>query len=147
MRGWPVRGIGPGGRPLIPYESGKTIFNDRTGDIQFEINAQYRYDIAKIIPNTLTLKGAIFTDIGNIWNMNNTKLDGTADSSQFKLKDFYRQLGVTAGTGFRLDFNYFVVRLDKTVYSVNQNERCALVFCPMCRFLYKEHPKQLHRMH
>lgn len=112
MRGWPVRGIGPGGRPLIPYESGKTIFNDRTGDIQFEINTEYRYDIAKIIPNTLTLRGAIFTDIGNIWNLNNTKLDGTADSSQISLKDFYSQLGVTAGTGFRLDFNYFVVRLD-----------------------------------
>ena len=76
------------------------------------MNAEYRYDIAKIIPNTLTLKGAIFTDIGNIWNLNNTKLDGTADSSQIRLKDFYRQLGVTAGTGFRLDFNYFVVRLD-----------------------------------
>ena len=112
MRGWPVRGIGPGGRPLIPYESGKTIFNDRTGDIQFEINAEYRYDIAKIIPNTLTLRGAIFTDIGNIWNLNNTKLDGTADSSQISLKNFYSQLGVTAGTGFRLDFNYFVVRFD-----------------------------------
>ncbi len=112
MRGWPVRGIGPGGRPLVPYESGKTIFNDRTGDMQFEVNAEYRYDIAKIIPNTLTLRGAIFTDIGNIWNINNTKLDGTADSSQFNIKTFYSQLGVTAGTGFRLDFNYFVVRLD-----------------------------------
>lgn len=112
MRGWPVRGIGPGGRPLIPYESGKTIFNDRTGDIQFEVNAEYRYDIAKIIPNTLTLRGAIFADIGNVWNLNNTKLDGSADSSQISLKNFYSQLGVTAGTGFRLDFNYFVVRFD-----------------------------------
>lgn len=112
MRGWPVRGIGPGGRPLVPFESGKTIFNDRTGDMQFEVNAEYRYDIAKLIPNTLTLRGAIFTDIGNIWNINNTKLDGTADSSQFNPKTFYSQLGVTAGTGFRLDFNYFVVRLD-----------------------------------
>ena len=112
LRAWPVRGIGPGGRPLVPFSSNKTIFNDRTGDMQLELNAEYRYDIARIIPNTLTLRGAIFTDIGNIWNLRNTKLDGSSDSSQIMLKNLYSQLGVSAGTGFRLDFNYFVVRLD-----------------------------------
>lgn len=112
MRGWSVRGIGPGGKSLIPYNSNGNVFNDRTGDIQFELNGEYRYDILKIIPNTLTLRGAVFLDIGNIWNMNNTKFDGSADSSQFTLKNFYSQLGVSAGTGLRLDFNYFVVRFD-----------------------------------
>jgi outer membrane protein insertion porin family len=34
------------------------------------------------------------------------------DSAQFKLKNLYKQLGVSAGTGFRLDFNYFILRLD-----------------------------------
>jgi hypothetical protein len=110
MRAWPVRGIGPGGRPLIPYSSNKTIFNDRTGDMQLEFNVEYRYDIARIIPNTLTLRGALFADIGNIWNIKNTKTDGTVDSSQFK--NLGSQLGVAAGTGLRLDFNYFVLRLD-----------------------------------
>ncbi|MEY4702286.1 MAG: hypothetical protein RIR96_183, partial [Bacteroidota bacterium] len=61
MRAWPVRGIGPGGRPLVPYSSTNTIFNDRTGDMQIEMNAEYRFDIARIIPNTLTLRGAVFT--------------------------------------------------------------------------------------
>ena len=42
MRAWPVRGIGPGGRPLVPYSSNQTAFNDRTGDIQLELNAEYR---------------------------------------------------------------------------------------------------------
>ena len=112
MRAWPVRGIGPGGNALIPFSSNRTIFNDRTGDVQIELNAEYRYDIARIIPNTLTLRGAIFTDIGNVWNFKNTKLDGSADTSQIQWKNIYKQLGVTAGTGFRLDFNYFIVRLD-----------------------------------
>jgi len=112
MRAWPVRGIGPGGRPLVPFTTTETVFNDRTGDMQLELNAEYRYDIAKIIPNTLTLRGAFFTDIGNIWNLKNTKLDGSADSSQIQLKNLYKQLGVSAGTGLRLDFNYFVLRLD-----------------------------------
>ena len=112
LRAWPVRGIGPGGRPLIPYSSNKTVFNDRTGDMQLEANIEYRYDIARIIPNTLTLRGAVFTDIGNIWNIRSTKTDGSTDSTQFNFKTFYQQLGVAAGTGLRLDFNYIVLRLD-----------------------------------
>lgn len=112
MRAWPVRGIGPGGNPLIPYSADRTNFNDRTGDIQLEINSEFRYDIARIIPNTLTLRGAIFSDIGNIWNTRNSKSDGSADSSQFQFKNVYKQTGISAGTGFRLDFNYFIVRFD-----------------------------------
>jgi outer membrane protein assembly factor BamA len=112
MRAWPVRGIGPGGRPLIPYNSSRTVFNDRTGDMQIELNSEYRFDIAKIIPNTLTLRGAVFADIGNIWNLRNTNTGGIQDTAQFQFKNLYSQLGVSAGTGLRLDFNYFVVRLD-----------------------------------
>jgi outer membrane protein assembly factor BamA len=58
------------------------------------------------------LKGAFFVDAGNIWNFKNTKADGSIDSSQFKFKNLYKQLGLSAGTGFRLDFNYFLIRLD-----------------------------------
>ncbi len=111
MRGWPVRGIGGGSQKLVDYK--KNIFNDRTADMQFETNFEYRYDIARIIPNTLTLRGALFTDIGNIWNLRNSNPDGSTDSTQFKLKNFYKELGVAAGTGFRLDFNYFILRCSR----------------------------------
>lgn len=110
MRGWPVRGIGRGAQPLAPY--GSTTFNDRTGDLQLETNLEYRYTIAQIIPNSLTLRGAVFTDIGNVWNLRNTKPIGGIDSTQFKFSNLYKELGVAVGTGFRLDFNYFVVRFD-----------------------------------
>ena len=110
MRGWPVRGIGRGGQPLSPY--GSNSFNDRTGDIQLETNIEYRYTIAQIIPNSLVLKGALFVDMGNVWNFRNSKPGGGSDSSQFKFANLYKQLGVSAGTGFRLDFNYFVLRFD-----------------------------------
>ncbi|MEO6538967.1 MAG: BamA/TamA family outer membrane protein [Ferruginibacter sp.] len=112
MRGWPVRGIGRGGESLIPFNQNKFVFNDRTGDMQLEGNAEYRYDIARIIPNTLTLRGALFIDAGNVWNLKNANLNGGEDSAQFKLKNLYKQFGVSAGTGFRLDFNYFILRLD-----------------------------------
>jgi outer membrane protein assembly factor BamA len=110
MRAWPVRGIGVGGQKLLPYSS--NAFNDRTGDIQLEGNAEYRYNIAPLFSNALTLKGAFFVDAGNIWNFRNTKPDGSIDSAQFKFKNIYKQLGVAAGTGFRLDFSYFLVRFD-----------------------------------
>ncbi|MEO7308299.1 MAG: BamA/TamA family outer membrane protein [Ferruginibacter sp.] len=110
MRGWPVRGIGRGAQPLTPY--GSNTFNDRTGDIQLETNIEYRYNIAQIIPNSLVLKGALFIDIGNVWNFRNSKPGGGIDSTQFQFRNLYKQLGVAAGTGFRLDFNYFVVRFD-----------------------------------
>ncbi|MBU3713779.1 MAG: hypothetical protein FGM46_02385 [Ferruginibacter sp.] len=112
MRGWPVRGIGPGGQELIPFSSTRTIFNDRTGDFQLELNAEYRFDIIQIIPNTLKLKGAVFTDIGNVWNLRNTKTDRNTDTTQISFKNFYRQIGIAAGTGLRFDFNYFIVRFD-----------------------------------
>jgi outer membrane protein assembly factor BamA len=111
MRGWPVRGIGIGAQKLVPYNSQNT-FNDRTGDIQLEGNAEYRYNLAPFFSNAVTLKGALFIDAGNIWNMKNTKNDGGVDSAQFKFKNIYKQLGVSAGTGFRLDFNYFLIRFD-----------------------------------
>ncbi|MEO6723622.1 MAG: BamA/TamA family outer membrane protein, partial [Ferruginibacter sp.] len=110
MRGWPIRGIGPGAKPLAPYNS--FALNDRTGDVRFEINGEYRYDIAQIIPNSLALKGALFIDAGNVWNFRNTLPGGGNDSLQFKLKDVYKQLGVDIGTGFRFDFNYFLIRFD-----------------------------------
>ncbi|HEV8080399.1 MAG TPA: BamA/TamA family outer membrane protein, partial [Chitinophagaceae bacterium] len=91
MRGWPVRGIGIGAQPLAPYRN--NTFNDRTGDIQLEGNAEYRYNIAPIFSNAVYLKGAFFVDAGNIWNFKNTKANGTLDSTQFKIENIYKQLG------------------------------------------------------
>ena len=110
MRGWPIRGIGPGSKSLAPYDS--LTLNDRTGDVRLELNGEYRFVIAQIIPNSLVLRGALFIDAGNVWNFKNTRTDGGPDSLQFKIKNLYSQLGVTAGTGFRFDFNYFLIRFD-----------------------------------
>lgn len=110
LRGWPVRGIGLGGQLLTPYST--NLFNDRTGDIQLEANAEYRYNIAPLFANSVFLKGALFIDAGNIWNFKNTKATGALDSTQFKFSNIYKQLGVSAGTGLRLDFSYFLIRFD-----------------------------------
>ncbi len=113
MRGWPIRGLGRGAQPLALYSSrSNTTLNDRTGDIQLEGNFEYRYDIASIIPNSILLKGALFVDAGNVWNFKNSLPGGGRDSTQFNPKYFYNQLAVSAGTGFRIDFSYFLIRFD-----------------------------------
>jgi len=114
MRAWAFRSLGPGATHLAPYSS--DIFNDRFGDIQMEANIEYRYNIAEIIPNSMYLKGAIFTDIGNIWDFRKQgplpNTHPTYDSAHLDISHLYQELAMGAGVGFRLDFNYFILRFD-----------------------------------
>lgn len=110
MRAWPIRGIGPGAKPSLA--GGTQSLNDRSGDIKLELNAEYRTELFTIIPNSLKLNWAIFTDIGNVWNARNTRPGGGSDSLQFQFKNLYKQLGVAVGTGLRFDFNYAIIRFD-----------------------------------
>ncbi len=112
MRGWPIRGIGRGSQKLNPLIANTNTFNDRTGDLQIEINAEFRHDIARLIPNLLNLKGAVFFDFGNIWNFKSSKPPGIEDETQFKFKNFMKDVGFSAGYGFRFDFTYLVLRTD-----------------------------------
>ena len=53
-------------------------------------------------------KGAIFADAGNIWL---TKSEDRPEGV-FELNRFYKEIAIGTGLGFRLDFEYFVIRLD-----------------------------------
>ncbi len=111
MRAWPLRSIGPGAS-VADTRTGRNQFFSRSGDMILEANAEYRYDILSIWPNTLILRGALFTDIGNVWNFRNQSNIGN-DTVVFKLKNLYRDLSVSVGTGFRLDFvGLFLIRVD-----------------------------------
>jgi hypothetical protein len=111
MRAWPLRSIGPGASPL-EKRSGRNQFFSRSGDILFETNAEFRYDILTILPNTFVIRGALFTDIGNIWNFEKAS-NRQNDTVVFRLRNFYRDLSVSTGTGFRFDFiGLFMLRLD-----------------------------------
>jgi outer membrane protein insertion porin family len=112
MRGWPVRGIGLGGQPLAPRTANN--FNDRTGDFQLELNGEFRHNIARLYKNFITLKGAVFADAGNVWNIKApaSTASGIEDLSQLKGKNFLKEMGLSAGYGFRLDFSYLIIRTD-----------------------------------
>jgi outer membrane protein insertion porin family len=110
MRGWAVRGIGLGGQKLTPLAQNN--FNDRTGDVQFETNFEFRHNIARLIPNILFLKGAAFFDVGNVWNLKSSPLTTVDDLTIFKPDLFFKQLGLSAGYGLRFDISYLVIRAD-----------------------------------
>jgi outer membrane translocation and assembly module TamA len=96
MRGWLFKDLGPGGY------SGDSQY-EKVGDIQIEGNLEYRFPIYGFF------KGAIFTDIGNIWTYNKS---ATFPDGQFHFDTFISQLAVDAGIGFRFDFQVLIFRID-----------------------------------
>lgn len=99
MRGWQVRTLGPGNAP----ETAKNIFPNQVGNIKLETNLEGRFPV--IGP----LNGAVFFDLGNIWN---TGRGNFPAESYFKFNRFYKQLGFNTGLGARFDFGFFLARLD-----------------------------------
>lgn len=104
MRAWPLRQLGLGSSLLSDTS---VIFKDRFGDIQMEANIEYRFPVATI--STVKINSAFFLDMGNIWNLKNNiaNLDSKLEWSRFA-----RDIAIAAGTGLRLDFNYFLIRFD-----------------------------------
>ena len=98
MRGWQFRGLGPG---EFNNESGYDM--EHIGDLQIESNIEFRFPIYSVV------KGALFSDLGNIWTLSDNE---SFPGGQFKFDKFYKQLALDAGFGIRLDFSFFLIRLD-----------------------------------
>ncbi len=105
VRAFRARTLGPG-TYKIDEEKVATGFLDQNGDLKLEFNLEYRFDIYGF------LKGAVFVDAGNIWLMNeNPSQPGAA----FNQETFLNELAVGGGLGLRMDFSFFVLRLDMAV--------------------------------
>lgn len=97
-RAWIARSLGPGG-----YQNPTGIRFDQIGDIKLEWNLEYRSKIYKIF------EGAAFVDAGNIWLR---KVDTQRPLADFDLSRFYKEIAIGVGGGLRLNFDYFIIRLD-----------------------------------
>ena len=94
-RGWQAYSLGPG-------RSGSQ-FDFNEANMKLGFNSEYRFNFFG------QLNGALFTDIGNIWNI----YDNVEDPDFiFQGIKSLNDLAVGSGIGFRYDFNYFVFRLD-----------------------------------
>ena len=107
MRGWPLRKLGIGSNIFYDTVAAGT-FNDKYADMQLEGNIEYRFNLFQFYG--FWMRGAVFTDIGNIWFRND--LDGTLKNAGFKFNRLGRDLAVASGIGARVDFNYFLLRFD-----------------------------------
>lgn len=96
MRGWGLKLLGPGS-----YQSDLLI--ERVADVAIKANVEYRFPIYKFI------RLAAFLDVGNVWLWN---ADPDFQGGEFNFKRFYKEFAVNTGLGLRLDFNFFVLRLD-----------------------------------
>ncbi len=106
MRAWGLRQLGLGSSIQSDTVS-TTEFRDRFGDMQLEANIEYRFPLATIAG--VKLGSALFADIGNIWNV---KKDLTNPGSNFTFNTLAKDLAIGIGTGIRVDFSYFLIRLD-----------------------------------
>ncbi len=107
VRGWAVRGLGPGS---FQGENGEIDFINQTGDIKLDMNVEYRSHLFWLID------GAAFVDAGNIWTIRDYE---EQPGGQFKFDTFWRQIAVAYGVGIRLNFNFFILRLDAGMKAIN----------------------------
>jgi outer membrane protein assembly factor BamA len=99
IRAWKFRSLGPG-----VYSDDSNF--DKTGDLSLVMNIEYRFPIYDI------LQSALFVDAGNIWMIRDYE---DYPGGTFQLNSFYKQIALGAGIGIRLNFGYFIFRLDAGV--------------------------------
>jgi outer membrane protein assembly factor BamA len=98
MRGWKYRSLGPGS-----YQDTSTIYFEKMGDIILEANLEYRFPVYGF------LKGALFTDFGNIWLLNNSE---SYPGGKLNFDEILNEIAIDGGIGFRFDFSFFIFRID-----------------------------------
>jgi len=113
IRAFPARSLGPGTYNVRADTTTGTQFIDQRGDIKLEGNVEYRFDIIKF------LKGAVFVDAGNIWQLREDQVDPVENPNyiaregvKFNGQRFLKELAIGTGLGLRFDFSFFVLRFD-----------------------------------
>ena len=108
-RAWQPYGLGPGS------SGGLDDFNE--ANMKIALSGEFRFKVAG------SLKGAVFADAGNIWNVLDNVTDEKSTFTGFKdLKD----IALGSGFGLRYDLSFFVIRFDlgfKTYNPANESNR------------------------
>ena len=118
MRAWQVRRLGLGSSKY--YNDDPRVDLDRFGDVKMEGNIEYRFTLGTVFG--VKLNSALFTDAGNVWSRKRIDTIAAAAGSDFNIGRFYKEFAFGLGTGLRLDFSYFLIRLD-WAYKVRDPQR------------------------
>lgn len=96
IRAWKTYNLGPGTR--------STGLEYNIGSLKFLTSFEYRFDVLG------SLKGALFVDAGNIWDI--TKSEFTDTDAKFNNIKSLGDMAVGTGFGMRYDFKFLIARLD-----------------------------------
>ncbi|MDX5347954.1 MAG: outer membrane protein assembly factor, partial [Hymenobacteraceae bacterium] len=116
IRAWRPRKLGPGSfTPPFKVVDGEQTDEfdysfEQPGEILLETNFEYRFKMFSFI------KGALFVDAGNVWTL---KEDPQRPGGQFQFNNFYKELAVATGLGFRFDFSFVILRVDVATKAVD----------------------------
>ncbi|WP_449401707.1 translocation and assembly module lipoprotein TamL [Flammeovirga agarivorans] len=103
-RAWRPRRLGPGSYTPPQNENGTFDYSyEQPGDIIIELNAEWRYKITRLF------QWAFFIDATNVWLIEEDK---TRPGGNFEFSRFWKEFGIGAGFGARMDFSFLLVRLD-----------------------------------
>lgn len=135
VRAWRPRRLGQGS--FQPDVSGDIAqdgyFNyqfEKPGSVLLETSVEIRKKIFGFI------EGAVFVDAGNVWTLK--PLEGNNEdrgNSEFRLNQFYREIGIGTGFGVRFNFSFLILRFDIGIkaYDPARNEGDKFVL-PKMRF-------------
>lgn len=120
IRAWRPRRLGQGSyKPQTTEAVGKDPVKDgyfdysyeQPSEILLEASVEFRRKIFGFVD------GAVFIDAGNVWTFQPRKkvvngVEVPNGNSQFKIKEFYKEIAVGTGFGLRFDFSFLILRLD-----------------------------------
>lgn len=101
MRGWQARALGPGRAKMDSL----FVIPSQTGNVKLEANVEYRF------PMFWKLQGALFTDVGNVWNLKSSYSEED-NPSVLRLNTFAESLAADWGLGLRVDMSFLILRID-----------------------------------
>ncbi|MGY8913854.1 MAG: translocation and assembly module lipoprotein TamL [Flavobacteriales bacterium] len=107
-RAWNAYSLGPGTTENL------NDFNE--ANLKLAFNLEYRFPIAGDV------KGALFADAGNIWNVFD---DVENPEATFNNLSSFGDIALGTGFGLRYDFTYFVFRLDTGFKTYNPAEEAS----------------------
>lgn len=107
VRGWSVRSLGPGS--YNGADKGINFIN-QSGDIKLDLSIEYRANLF------WKLSGAAFIDAGNIWTIRKYE---DQPGGEFRFDKFYEQIAVAYGIGLRINFGFFILRVDGGMKAIN----------------------------
>jgi|TARA_B110000908_G_scaffold17757_1_gene19968 outer membrane translocation and assembly module TamA len=96
IRAWQTYELGPGRR--------NTGLEYNIGSLKFLTSIEYRFDIVA------KLKGAVFADAGNIWDITNSSF--VDSEAKFNGLSSFNDFAVGTGFGVRYDLNFLIFRFD-----------------------------------